>query len=234
MSEILSVRSAQGEGAVSRAQFIVNAYLYLGGAILAFAALSAILHFSGFGFVMLKLISASRFSWLAVLGGFMVVGWLASSIADKSESNTTQIAGLGLYVIAQSIIFSPLFTLATTYMPGAIPVAVGATLLLVAGLTWTAFSSKTDFSFLGAFLRIGGLVALGAIAASIFLGFSLGILFSSIMILFAGACVLYDTSHILRHYPANRPAGAALHLFASIALLLWYVLQFVMQLAGED
>jgi FtsH-binding integral membrane protein len=228
------VGSAQEESAVSRAQFIVSTYLYLGGAILAFAALSVVLYVSGFGFAAVKLIDVFRYAWLAVLGGFMVVGWLASSIADRSEAKATQIAGLGLYVVAIAVIFSPFFVLATTYVPGALPIAVGATVLLVAGLTWTAFSSKTDFTFLGGFLRIGGLVALGAIVASIFLGFSLEIWFSALMIIFAGGCVLYDTSNILRHYPTNRPAGAALHLFASIALLLWYVLRFVMQLAGED
>jgi FtsH-binding integral membrane protein len=228
------VGSAQEESAVSRAQFIVSTYLYLGGAILAFAALSFVLYISGFGSAMAKLISVSQYAWLGVLGGFMVVGWLASSIADRAQTKAIQIAGLGLYVVAEAIIFSPLFTLASSYVPGALPIAVGATLLLVGGLTWTAFSSKTDFSFLGGFLRIGGLVALGAIVAGVIVGFSLGIWFSALMILFAGGCVLYDTSNILRHYPTNRPAGAALHLFASIALLLWYVLRFVMQFAGED
>ena len=54
------------------------------------------------------------------------------------------------------------------------------------------------------------------------------------MILFAGACVLYDTSQIIHHYPADRPAGAALHLFASVALLFWYVLRLIMSLTGND
>ncbi len=54
------------------------------------------------------------------------------------------------------------------------------------------------------------------------------------MIVFAGGCVLYDTAQIIHHYPADRPAGAALHLFASIALMLWYVLRFLMALTGRD
>lgn len=236
MSEFLSSvqTGEEAEGAVSRAQFVVSTYIYLGGAILAFVLLSFVLYYSGFGFAVVQAMSASQYVWLGILGAFMVVGWLASSIADKAESNTTQIMGLGIYVIAEACIFSPLFAIAAVYMPSAIPVAVLATLLLMAGLTWTAISSKKDFSFLGGMLRVGGLVALGAIVASVFMGFNLGIWFSAAMIVFAGGCILYDTSNILRHYPTNRPAGAALHLFASVALLLWYVLRFVMQFAGDD
>lgn len=233
--EFLSTVSVQEEaGAVSRAKFVVNTYIYLGGAILAFVLLSFVLYYSGFGAVVVQAMSASKYVWLGILGAFMVVGWLASSIADKAESNTTQIAGLGIYVVAEACIFSPIFTIAAVYAPGAIPVAVLATVLLMVGLTWTAISSKKDFSFLGGMLRVGGLVALGAIVAGVVFGFSLGIWFSAAMILFAGGCILHDTSNILRHYPTDRPAGAALHLFASVALLLWYVLRFVMQFAGDD
>jgi FtsH-binding integral membrane protein len=58
-------------------------------------------------------------------------------------------------------------------------------LALVAGLTFTAFTSKKDFSFLGGMLKIGGFIAIGAIVASVIFGFQLGIWFSAIMILFA-------------------------------------------------
>ncbi len=68
------------------------------------------------------------------------------------------------------------------------------------------------------------------IAGAIF-GFKLGIWFSGITVLFAGACVLYDTSRIIHDYPADRPVGAALHLFASIAPMLWYVLRILISLA---
>ncbi|MDR2625577.1 MAG: Bax inhibitor-1 family protein [Zoogloeaceae bacterium] len=234
MSEFLSSAGvAQEAGSVTRSRFVIKTYAYLSGAILAFALLSFVLYFSGFGEAMVKTIIVSQYVWLLFLGGFMVVGWLASSIADKAKDNMVQTAGLGLYVIAEAVIFSPLFAIAAN-MPGVIPVAVFATALLIGGLTWTAISSKKDFSFLGGMLRIGGLIALGAIVASIVFGFSLGVWFSAAMILFAGGCILYDTSAILRHYPLDRPAGAALHLFASVALLLWYVLRFAMQFMSDD
>ena len=48
------------------------------------------------------------------------------------------------------------------------------------------------------------------------------------MIGFAGAAVLYDTSNVLHHYSADRHVAAALQLFASIAMMFWYVLRLFM------
>ena len=218
----------------SRIAFIRSTYTYLGGALLAFAVLSGILYASGVGVAMLKLMSTSKFVWIGFLGAFMLVGWFATSWADNAESNQKQLVGLGIYVLAEGVMFSPLFALASKVAPGAIGAAALITLLLVGGLTWTAFTVKTNFSFLGGILRVGGMVAIGAIIASVIFGFSLGIWFSALMVVFAGAAVLYDTSKIIHDYPTDRPAGAALHLFASIALMLWYVLRILISLASDD
>jgi len=190
---------------------------------------------SGFSNTTAKMLMASgnKFIWLGVMGAFMLVGWLASHLADKAENPQTQLMGLGIYVLAEGLIFPPMFGIAQLVAPGAIG-AAGFITLLVGALTWTACSSKTDFSFLGGILKVGGLVALGTIIAGAIFGFKLGIWFSGIMVLFAGACVLYDTSRIIHDYPADRPAGAALHLFASIALMLWYVLRILISLATND
>jgi len=234
MQPMYSGGSGSVQAEVSRADFLRSTYIHLAGAILAFAAISFAIGATGLGVGMLKWMGASRFIWLGILGAFMVVGWLASNMADNAESNNQQLAGLGLYVVAESVIFAPMFALANMVAPSAIPAAAFVTLLLCAGLTWTAFTTKSDFSFLGSALKIGGMCALGAIVAGAVFGFSMGIWFSAIMVAFAGACVLYDTGKIIHHYPTDRPAGAALHLFASIALMLWYVLRLLMQLSGRN
>ena len=100
------------------------------------------------------------------------------------------------------------------------------TLLGFAGLTTVAFVTRKDFSFLGALLRWGFLVALLLIVASVLFGFHLGTFFSVAMIALAGGAILYDTSNVLYHYPEDRYVAASLELFASVALLFWYVLQF--------
>jgi FtsH-binding integral membrane protein len=102
------------------------------------------------------------------------------------------------------------------------------TLLGTAGLTAVAFMTRKDFSFLRGLLMWGGMLALVAIAGGVLFGFELGTWFSVAMIGFAGAAVLYDTSNVLHHYPEDRYVGAALELFASIALMFWYVLRLFM------
>jgi uncharacterized protein len=234
MQQIFANGPNAAPNGASRVDFIRATYTHLAGAMLAFVALSGLLHMTGMGMGMLKMLGASSFMWLGVMGAFMLVGWLASHLADNSESNQTQLMGLGLYVVIEAVIFAPMFAIASIKAPGAIGAAGFITLLLVAALTWTAFTTKTNFSFLGGFLKIGCFVALGTIVAAVIFGFKLGIWFSGLIVLFSGACVLYDTSKIIHEYPTDRPAGAALHLFASIALMLWYVLRILISLASDD
>ncbi len=48
------------------------------------------------------------------------------------------------------------------------------------------------------------------------------------MVALAGAAILYDTSNILRHYHEDQYVGAALELFASVAMMFWYILRLLM------
>jgi FtsH-binding integral membrane protein len=112
--------------------------------------------------------------------------------------------------------------------PGTIDSATLVTLLGTAGLMGVAHYTRKDFSFLRAILMWGGVLALIAIAAAFIFGAQLGTWFSVAMIGFAGAAVLYDTSNIIHYYPEDRYVSAALQLFASIALMFWYVLRLFM------
>ena len=212
-----------------RATFIRRAYMHLAGAVVGFIILSALFIFSGLGKMMLRvLMNSGQFGWLVVLGAFILVSMLATRLADNVESNQTQLIGLGIYVLAEALIFAPLLTLAAYINPAIIGAAGITTALLVGGLTFTAFTTKKDFSFMRSFLTMAGFIAFGAIIASIFMGFSLGVWFSAAMVLLCAGFVLYDTSNIIHHYPTDRPEGAALHLFASIATMFWYVLRIFM------
>ena len=52
-----------------------------------------------------------------------------------------------------------------------------------------------------------------------------GVFFSVALIAFAGAAILYDTSNVIHHFPEDRYVAASLELFASVALMFWYVLR---------
>jgi len=224
-----SFAGPQSDRQVDRGTFIRRTYVNLSVAVLGFILLSAVLMNRGVGEMMLEMLaSGGRFGWLVVLGAFMLVSMLATRLADNVDSENTQQIGLAIYVVAESLIFAPLLALARYIDPQIIPAAAVATLLLVGGLTFTAFTTKKDFSFMRSFLSMAGLIALGAIITSILCGFSLGIWFSAAMVLLCAGFILYDTSNIIHHYPVDRPAGAALHLFASIATMFWYMLRIFM------
>ena len=80
----------------------------------------------------------------------------------------------------------------------------------------------------------GGVLALILIACSFIFGLSLGIWFSVAMVGFAGAAILYDTSNVIHEYRDDQYVGAAVQLFASFAMMIWYVLRIVISLAGDD
>jgi FtsH-binding integral membrane protein len=213
-----------------RARFITRTYNHLFGAIVAFALIEVALFESGIAYAIANALLGT--SWLIVIGAFMVTSWLASRLAHTAESKAAQYAGLAGYVVAQAIIFVPLLALANQVAPGVISSAALVTFGGFAGLTGIAFMTRKDFSFLRGLLLWGGVGALVLIVAGAIFGFQLGVFFSVAMVVFAGAAILYDTSNVIHHFPEDRYVGAALELFASVALMFWYVLRLF--LASRD
>jgi FtsH-binding integral membrane protein len=214
-----------------RAAFIRRTYTHLAGAVLAFIAVECVFFITGIAGAITNLLAGSRFMWLAILGGFAILGWFARSMIARAKSGEQAYLGLGIYVVAEALIFAPILYIAAFYAgDDVIPIAAGLTLLLFGGLTAIAVTTRQDFSFLRGFLTIGGFVALGLILFSVIFGFTLGLIFSGAMVIFASAAILYDTSKVMHHYSTDQHVAASLELFASVALLFWYVLQIVMAL----
>jgi FtsH-binding integral membrane protein len=222
--------SVEAIGVTPRATFIVRTYNHLFGAILAFTLLQVFLFKAGYAETIAR--SLLGVNWLFVLGGFIIVSWLASRFAHTSSSLGVQYLALAAFVVAEAIIFVPLLYIANHYAPGTIKSAATVTLTGFTCLTAIAFWTRKDFSFLGGLLRWAMVLALLAIVGGVLFGFGLGTWFSVGMIGLAGAAILYDTSNIIHHFPEDRYVGAALELFASVALMFWYVLQFF--LASRD
>lgn len=208
-----------------RARFVARVYSHVFGAIIAFTAIEVFLFATGLAPVIASVMLGT--TWLVVLGAYTLVGWLASRVAHQAVSLTTQYLALAGFVVAEAIVFVPLLYVAQYYAPGVIQSAAVVTLLGFAGLTAIGFMTRRDFSFLGAGLRWAGMVALLLIVASVIFGFELGTFFSVAMVGLAGASILYDTSNVLMHYPEDRYVGASLQLFASVALMFWYVLRLM-------
>jgi FtsH-binding integral membrane protein len=211
-----------------RAQFIRRTYMLLAATIAAFIAVEAFLFVSGAAYVFTSFVfSGTRITWLLVLGVFMVITWLANSWAASDTSKGLQYLGLVLYIIAEAIIFTPLLFVAAyaSEDPYVIEKAGIVTLGLFLGITATVFITRSDFSFLGPIMAIGGFAALGFIVASAIFGFTLGNVFAFVMVAFAGTAILYQTSNVLHRFRTDQHVAAALVLFASVALLFWYILR---------
>jgi FtsH-binding integral membrane protein len=105
------------------------------------------------------------------------------------------------------------------------------TAIVFGGLTFTVLLTKADFSFLRWAIVAGSFIALGLIVVAVFAGgVSLGLWFSVAMVVLASAIILYNTSNVLHHYNTQQYVAASLALFASVALLFWYVVQIFMSM----
>lgn len=212
------------EDVETQARFISRTYYHLLAAILAFVGIEILLFQTGLALPIARALLST--SWLVVLGGFVLAGWIASGVAHHARSLAAQYAALGAYVLAEAIIFVPLLAYAQRVAKGGvIESAASVTILAFMGLTVIVHVTRKDFSFLRGMLFWGAISALVLITAGLVFGFSLGLCFSVGMVVYAGAAILYATSNVIHYYPEDRYVAASLELFASAALLFWYVLQ---------
>lgn len=224
----------------ARKTFIRKTYTHLTAAIYAFVMLEFLFFSMELDEKFMQFLAGRPTYWLIVLGLFMAVNWIADRWARSATSLGTQYAGLFLTVLAWAVIFLPMLAIAQLYtlpegmtpqnMPqiGVIPAAGLTTLIMFGGLTAFTFFTKKDFSFMGGFLCIASFAAIALIVVSILFGMNLGVWFSALMIVLACGYILYDTSNVLHHYRTDQYVAAAVALFASVALLFWYVLRIMM------
>jgi FtsH-binding integral membrane protein len=170
-----------------RAQFIRRTYTLLAVAIAAFIGVEAVLFMTGIAqTIAIGIFSTGGLGWLVVLGLFMLISYIANNWAVSNTSVGKQYLGLAIYVLAEAIIFVPLLFLAAMKSGDGLVIAKAGivTLGLFLGITATVFLTRSDFSFLGPILAIGGFAALGFIVASLLFGFTLGNIFAFIMVAF--------------------------------------------------
>ena len=229
----------------ARRAFIQRTYLHLAGAILAFVGLETlILQVEPLRNAALSLFWANgMFGMLVLLAAFIGVSFLARHWAYSSTSRGTQYAGLLTYVVLEAIIFAPILFVATSpdfkyHGQHLVEKAGLMTLAVFAGLTTAVFVTKRDFSFLGPMLCVGGWLLFAVILGAVIFGVGNGGLLT-LLICFAGLAlasgfIIYDTSNVIHRFRTDQHVAAALELFASVALLFWYVLRIFMLSRDSD
>ena len=112
--------------------------------------------------------------------------------------------------------------------------ALGATGVIFLSLSGYALSSRKDFSFMGAFLMVGILVAFLAGIASVFLsmpGLSLAV--SAMFVLLMSGLILYETSQLV-HGGETNYIMATVSLYVSIYNLFLSLLHLLGAFSGDD
>ena len=217
-----------------RRAFLRRTYLHLFGAIALFGVLEVVWFATPVAELLFRAVSAGRFAWLLFMGAFVGVSALADRWAQSDSSRGTQYLGLGLYTVAESLLFVPLIGLALAASfgddgdPTLLPRGIGLTLTLFGGMTAVVFLSGKDFSFLRSALLFGSMAAFGLVVLAVVFGFTLGLAFSYAMIALACGYILYSTSNALYRYRTDQHVAAALALFAAVMLLFWYVLRILL------
>jgi FtsH-binding integral membrane protein len=198
--------------AEARSAFLVKVYQHLLGAVVAFVLFETLLFATGAAEGLYDLIAGSGPTWLLILGGFMVVNWMATSAAHDLWNPARQYAGLFGLAAAEAVIFAPfLYLVFNVEGGGSVTVASAAAVTAIgfAGLTAVGLLTRTDLSFIRPMLLWGGVVAIVLILAAVLFGLELGVWFSVAMIGLAGGSILYQTQTILRTYPEEAYVGAS-------------------------
>ena len=216
----------------TRMAFLRRVYAHVFAAVLGLVAISAVILKSG---VMESMLPQMMDMWWLALLAFMAVSWIAQKMAYSGASTGTQYAGLGLYVLAEAVIFAPMLYVVNNVIqqPELFAQAGFLTLLIFAGLTAVVFFTKADFSFLRGVVVVGGLLALGLIFGGMIFGFNLGLWFSVAIVGLMAVTILYQTSEIYHNFPPTMHVAAALALFSSIATLFYYILRILIALSDD-
>jgi modulator of FtsH protease len=112
--------------------------------------------------------------------------------------------------------------------------ALGGTGVIFFGLSGYALTTKKDFSFLGGFLFVGFLVAIGAMLVNLFLQIpAINLAISSAMIMIMSGFILFDTSRIINGGERNY-VMATIALYLDIVILFQHLLNLLGALSGED
>jgi FtsH-binding integral membrane protein len=218
--------AAAQAGTDERLSFIRRTYVHLFGAILLFTIIETALFSSGIADRIGPSLLGGK-GWIVVFVLFLGASWFANRWAMSGASPALQYAGLGVFIVAQSVIFLPLLYVAMHFGGGMDTIAAaGSVTVVLCGLT-TLFVlvTKKDFSFMGWGLMLCSGAAFVAIILGLIFGWQMGGWFSALMIVLGLGYLLYETSNILHRYRTDQHVAASLALFSSVMLVFFYVLR---------
>ena len=195
--------------------------------------LSATLIFSG---LMAALSMAINPSYLVSMGcslGALAIIWLVlPRTANSAAGLVTVFAITGMLGFGLGPVLNHYLALSNGGQ--LVATALGGTGVIFLGLSGYALTTRRDFSFLGGFLVVGFLVAIGAALLNIFLQIpALSLTISAAIIMLMSGFILYDTSRIIRGGETNYIL-ATVGLYLSIYNIFTSLLHLLGALSGDD
>ena len=193
--------------------------------------LSMTLIFSGvMAFVSILMQASFGIAFASTLIGIGLL-WFALPKTQNSSAGIpvifaiTGLLGFGL---------GPMLTHYMSINPSIVMTAMGGTGAIFLGLSGYALSSRKDFNFMGGFLAVGLLVAIGAMVLNIFLAIpALALAVSAAVIMIMSGLILYQTSAMIHGGETNYISATA-GLFLSILNIFTSLLHILGAYGGDD
>jgi modulator of FtsH protease len=222
MNRIAATVSRSQPGVLATNKVIRNTYILLSMTLL-FSALTAGLSVA---------LNLPQPGILLTLVGYFGLLFLTSKFRNS---------GLGLvFVFAltgfMGLTLGPIISLYLHLPNGAqlVMTALGATGVIFLGLSGYALTSRKDFSFMGAFLMVGILVAfLAGLAAVFFTMPGLSLAVAAMFVLLMSGLILFETSQLV-HGGETNYIMATVSLYVSIYNLFLSLLQLLGAFSGDD
>ena len=193
--------------------------------------LSMTLIFSGvMAFVSILMQASFGIAFASTLIGIGLL-WFALPKTQNSSAGIpvifaiTGLLGFGL---------GPMLTHYMSINPSIVMTAMGGTGAIFLGLSGYALSSRKDFNFMGGFLAVGLLVAIGAMVLNNFLAIpALALAVSAAVIMIMSGLILYQTSAMIHGGETNYISATA-GLFLSILNIFTSLLHILGAFSGDD
>ncbi len=163
---------------------------------------------------------------------FLMIWFVLPRTANSSAGLLTVFAITGLLGFSLGPILSMYLALANG--PSVVATALGGTGVIFFGLSGYALTTRKDFSFMGGFLFVGLLVAIGAALANIFLAIpALSLAISAAVILIMSGFILFDTSRMVHNPEKSNYIVMTVSLYLSIFNIFINLLH-ILGVAGDD
>jgi len=201
----LDLRVSRSQEAVLETNKVLrNTYLLLSMTLFFSALMAGVAMMMNVGFI----------NPIILLAGIFGLSFWVNKTADSAQGLLATFVFTGFLGFTLGPVLSMYLTLANG--PAIIMQALGGTALIFLTLSGYALVTRKDFSYMGAFLLTGLLVAFGAAILNLFLGIpALGLAVTSAFLLLSSGMILFETSRIINGGETNY-IRATVSLYVSI------------------